>query len=136
MTRQGNGMQMFPYNNFFTNVNLLCILWPACQSPQGYGLPHTWLTSMKRFTNLNLDYASRTLAVPKMKSYFHTENKKCLGSKLNFVFYTCLPNITLGLTLGKDVCDAIAQVYPKFIKNFTHNFFLNLLGIRSLIQNE
>ena len=39
-----------------------------------------------------------------MKSDFHTENKKsCLGSKLNFVFFTCLPHFTLGLTISVDI---------------------------------
>ena len=40
-----------------------------------------------------------TLAIPKMKSDFYTENKKCMGSKLNFLFYTCLPHFTLGVTI-------------------------------------
>ena len=58
---------------------------------------------MKRFTNLNLDYVCWTLAIPKMKSNYHTEKKICLESKLNFVFYTCLSHFTLGLTILADV---------------------------------
>ena len=48
---------------------------------------HTRLTSTKSFTNLNLDCVSRTLAVRKMKSDFHTENKtKMLGISARFCF--------------------------------------------------
>ena len=52
-----------------------------------------------------------TLAVLKIKSDFHTENKKsCLGFKLNFVFYTCLPHFTFGLTILDDI-RKVRQVY-------------------------
>ena len=55
--------------------------------------------------------ASWTLVVLKMKSNFHTENKKsCLESKLNFVFYTCLPHFTLGPTILVDI-KKVRQVY-------------------------
>ena len=70
--------------------------------------PHTRLTSTKRFTNLNCD-ACQTLVVLKMKSDFHTINKKkCSGSKLNFEFYMCLPNFILGLTI---LARKVRQVY-------------------------
>ena len=73
-------------------------------------MAHTRLTSTKRFTNLNCD-ASQTLDVVNMKSDFHTVNKKkYLGSKLNFVFYTCLLQFTLGLTILAGV-RKVRQVY-------------------------
>ena len=72
---------------------------------------HTRQTSTKIFTNLNLDCVSRTLAVPTMKSDFHTENKnKCLGSKLNFVYYTCFLHFTLELTILANI-RKVRQVY-------------------------
>ena len=50
-----------------------------CEGGQA-GTADTRLTSMKRFRNLSLDYACWTLAVPKMKSNFHTKDKnKMLG---------------------------------------------------------
>ena len=56
---------------------------------------------------------SLTLVFPKMKSDFHTENKiKCLGSEINFVFYTRLPHFTLGLTILADI-RKVRQVYVR-----------------------
>ena len=35
------------------------------------------------------------------KLLLYRKQKSCLGSKLNFVFYTCLPHFTLGLTMSE-----------------------------------
>ena len=71
------------------------------------GVAHTGLNLPKRFTNLRvLDSSSPQ----NEKRLSYRKQKSCLGSKLNFVFYTCLPHFTLGLTILADI-RKVRQVY-------------------------
>ena len=59
-------------------------------------MPHTGLNLPKRFTNLRVLDSS---GPQNEKRLSYRKQKKLLGSKLNFVFYTCLLHFTLGLTI-------------------------------------
>ena len=64
--------KMISNATFFNENRSTChYLMPSMKMP----VPHKAPNSPKRFTNLNLHCVSRTLAVPKMKIDFHTENK-------------------------------------------------------------
>ena len=55
------------------NVKSLCATLITSVISRKFGVAHTRLTLTKRFTNLTLNCASRTLVAPKMKSDFHTD---------------------------------------------------------------
>ena len=71
------------------------------------GGPHKGINLPKRFTNLSVLDSS---GPQNEKRLSYRKQKSCLGSKLNFVFYTCLPHFTLGLTILVDI-RKVRQVY-------------------------
>ena len=87
----------------------LCRNMARMPEPGELGVSHTGLNLPKRFTNLRvLDSSSPQ----NEKRLSYRKQKSCLGSKLNFVFYTCLPHFTLGLTILVDF-RKVRQVYVK-----------------------
>ena len=107
--------QFFPRTKSSVNqgVGVIDFWWPPNNEVENSALCSSWPWPKKRrhlhpFVLLLMPHATQRVKfaknVHKMKSDFHTENKKsCLGSKLNFVFYTCLPHFTLGLTILVDI---------------------------------
>ena len=67
----------------------------GCRS-RGAGGPYKGLNSPKMFKNLNVSASS---GPQNEKWLLYRKQKSCLGCKLSFVFYTCLPHFTLGLTI-------------------------------------
>ena len=63
--------------------------------PCGIGMAHKGLNLLKRFTNLRVLDSSRP---QNEKRLSYRKQKSYLGSKVNFVFFSCLPHFTFGLT--------------------------------------
>ena len=59
---------------------------------RGTGTAHTGLNLPKRFTNPRVLDSS---GPQNEKGLSYRKQKSCLGSNLNFAFYTCLPHFTL-----------------------------------------
>ena len=78
----------------------------GCRS-RGAGGPYKGLNSPKMFKNLNVSSSS---GPQNEKWLLYRKQKSCLGCKLSFVFYTCLPHFTLGLTILVDI-RKVRQVY-------------------------
>ena len=70
-------------------------------------MAHKGQNSPKRFTNLHVTDSSSPQN-EKLLSY--RKQKSCLGSKLNFVFYTCLPHFTLVLKILADLKKVIMSI--------------------------
>ena len=67
-------------------------VWPTRDRAGGTRGPHKGLNLPKRFTNLSVLDSS---GPQNEKRLSYRKQKSCLGSKLNFVFYTCLPHYNL-----------------------------------------
>ena len=78
---------------------------------------------------------SWTLAVLKMKRDFHKGNKKCLGSKLNFVFNTRRPHLPLGLTILADIRKVTEMLEKVLICNLFLSIYLCIWKFLSMHDN-